>query len=727
LNAWKHAEESVRTELLLDLNRSLANELQARFPDAELDINRQGQASAEVEATTLLGKIRHWISRVTGNHEAASDTADSPPEADDTVVSTERYTEGVLDTSRIINRLYNVEEQEDHRVRGFIEAFRRLNKRTWVSLGVVILLWAGVKISGFSPSVSGVTIPVQLLNDVFLSGVVLAILLNFVSADLQDARESIEQTAVNPQNEWSGAYEDLFRTILQDTERIYEEQSDCDSDDLTFVITIDDIDRCENGTAYEILIALKSFLSVKNCLYIIPCDKQALLDHIESVDDSKYLSENNHQQNFLAKLIDIELEVSNPVPEQLDSYFDTQTENLKHDFDKGTLNILKQADFQTPRRLTRVLNRLVVLTELATNRSRTDLTSRTSATRTWRDDTDESSEPSSEDVDQEVRDKSVEEEAVGDENREEEHRENENVEDEKLVETTGESEEWDMRFLAIVAVLQESYPDLFTALIEDPYRLTQIYQSLGNGVSSTNQEGPIPYVDSLSLPEKEVARLVGFLNATMEIGLSIENPEPYLRLGGSARTTVSTFGIRLREGRTAAVLNLLDPDLVSQARYVDVIERHLVEEHATAASVLTVVEILEEFDSESQERIADGISKAVDQETEHGLLLEQLSVKQLGKLLERLEPHSISILMESYVESLIREDSIDTTRLAALSENFQNQLLEPEIQAAFQNAVLDSKQSDVLSTEGCEEVISEVNRICPQLFTPELVAGGIDD
>jgi hypothetical protein len=362
-----------------------------------------------------------------------------------------------------------------------------------------------------------IQLPTKAIVEVVFSGVFLTVLLGVFSNNLKDAQKEIKRREISPQDDWSGAYEHLFRSILDRAETKYAEANGESSEDLTFIITIDDIDRCENKTAYEILIALKSFLAVENCIYIIPCDRKALLEHLESVDDSAYLRDSINQQDFLAKLIDTELDLVEPIPGQLQEYIDEQIQDTVHSFDKRTLDVIRRAEFTTPRRITRVLNRLVVLTELATNRSDTALNSAESPTHSWR------------------------------------MRDSEATPSEDIL----ASQDWEMPFLAVVAVLQETYPSFYDKMVDDPYRLTEVYGQLHQGFES-DQKGLESYLKELSVPSKIRNNLIKFLTATVDIGMDVDDPEPYLRLGGSPLTSVETFRKRLKEGQTEALIELLE-------------------------------------------------------------------------------------------------------------------------------------------------------------------------
>jgi predicted HTH domain antitoxin len=60
------------------------------------------------------------------------------------------------------------------------------------------------------------------------------------------------------------------------------------------IISVDNLDRCESDTVYDVLVSLKTFMGNDRCLYVIPCDDEALLSHIQSIDRGEYFEENEN-------------------------------------------------------------------------------------------------------------------------------------------------------------------------------------------------------------------------------------------------------------------------------------------------------------------------------------------------------------------------------------------------------------------------------------------------
>lgn len=693
IDAWKHAEDSVRTELLLDLNRSLAENLHKRFPDADfrIDDTQGGRSSNE------------------GNSGEQGETTRN--------LTHRQY--GLLSTDTIISRLYDVEEQKQETTRGIWETVKRLNSRTWIPVVALLAIWGILQTVSWQLWLASYRIPIRPIVEIVGITVGLTIFLNLATDDLNRARTQIQRTVANPQKDWSGAYENLFRSILNEAEKEYREHSDQEDCDPTFVITIDDIDRCENETAYEILIALKSFLAVNGCIYIIPCDQDALLDHLASVDDSHYLQGVANQQDFLAKLIDTELGVTDPVPSQLEGFLNTQIDKLQHDFDTETLKVIRQANFRTPRRITRVLNRLVVLTELATSRESTHLDTAESPTRSWRSSSSSTDSTSGADK-----------KAVADG-------------------STGEATDWKMPLLGVVAVLQEAYPKFYAGLVDDPYRLTEIYGQLETGFTEASHKGLDSFFDDFSVPDENRDRLTAFLSETVELGQGAADLEPYIRLGGSPLTAINTFATRLEEGRVEALRTLLrqhelqtkgilerfgnvqdppqDQHLNTRGNspalsYVEVIENQLIQGKTNQAAVRAALELGEDFSSEDRERIATAVLEALEQHTGDIQIFQDLTPGTLAPYLEVLETREQRVtLVKQYLMGVFTEGGISEKRLEQMVDQYGDQLADEDIQTAFRETINSAYHEGNIERDELLTMIDTVKNTAPQLYTPELI------
>lgn len=696
-NAWKHAEDSIRTELLLDLNESLQVELDRRFGERA---DEQSQSTPSSAATD-------------GNREELYDRQ-----------------KGILGPEKIVDILYNAKQHEAKEKKPWREAIREVDPlfRWTLPVFVLALLVAGVL------SFSNVSIP-------FLSEVVTIVLglgaaffaLGFGSAylnsaldEIREARRNVDKTLANPQNEWSGAYENLFNAIIAGVDTQYNERqaSDTPSDVDRIIITVDDLDRCQSQTAYEILIALKSFLSHPKCIYIIPCDEDALYKHLEAADEGEYLGDTVNQQNFLAKFFETELEIPAASARRLNEYFERRCAEIDRSFDERSLEVLKDANLNTPRRITRALNRLAVLEELGHNRGVVSEVGATAAEQT--------DDPTP---------------AEGDEQESDSTTSTTDTES-TTVDAQTDTAEWDSEraFLALVSILQNDYPRFHAELERDPDLLNEVFAELSGGFSTAEHQGLDPLLEEIGVPEERRDSLLAFLNESRDVAQSIESPEPYLRLSSESPSIPDIFQARFDRNRVESLraliseqrkiiqdaetegksgqkaspiqddeLESVNSDLLQCVNYV---ERKVRDETTQYNALPTAIGIADAFSDEHQGRIADAVLAALKDERP-GDLLQDIELAAMEPVLAALPDRTE--LLRLYIQSIIDEEGLRTENFASLIDGpdkpFENQRLQEEFRETIQSA----RRRNTLSDEEFGEVLAEVRGKKRELYTPELV------
>ena len=80
-------------------------------------------------------------------------------------------------------------------------------------------------------------------------------------------------------------FEAIFRDMLNKV------KSSNDNKVNKFVIVFDNVDRCDPDTAYNTLSTIKTFMDIENCIYIIPCDDEAIKKFIS---EEANFSKNEH-------------------------------------------------------------------------------------------------------------------------------------------------------------------------------------------------------------------------------------------------------------------------------------------------------------------------------------------------------------------------------------------------------------------------------------------------
>jgi len=130
------------------------------------------------------------------------------------------------------------------------------------------------------------------------------------------------------------------------------------------VIVIDNLDRCDDNTIYELLTTIKTFLQKENIIFIIPIDDLKL---------KKFLAE-NHKLNekevdeFLRKIFDVTLKIKQFKP--LDMFHYTNKLNKKYQLNlkPDTIDIFAKEYATNPRRIIQLINNLLVEKNLLKNK-----------------------------------------------------------------------------------------------------------------------------------------------------------------------------------------------------------------------------------------------------------------------------------------------------------------------------------------------------------------------
>ncbi|HTA84290.1 MAG TPA: P-loop NTPase fold protein [Bacteroidia bacterium] len=127
------------------------------------------------------------------------------------------------------------------------------------------------------------------------------------------------------------------------------------------VVVFDNIDRCEAGIAVQALSALKTFMSLPDCFYIIPCDEGEIKKHI---------GENNNTEGILDKIFQSFIRIPPISEENKYQFIEKCIKNAEFEFteeDKAKIvQILTYAyKGDTPRQIKRFFNDFISYYRLA--------------------------------------------------------------------------------------------------------------------------------------------------------------------------------------------------------------------------------------------------------------------------------------------------------------------------------------------------------------------------
>ncbi|WP_152040271.1 KAP family P-loop NTPase fold protein [Salinigranum salinum] len=540
-DAWTHAEESIRTDLLLGIDYQLG-------------------------------------------------------EKTDTKVDGEY---GILGEDYITEELYDITEETGSEDLSYREYTARLLSHSKPVTGIVVIA-AVVLVLGVLANVLnlvGVLNPDPDLMATVNSILQIAILPLFLSLfifmakQVEDATSTLRQRY--PRKEWSGAYEQLFEEMLTDLVKKTEKKK--------VIISVDNLDRCESDTVYDVLVSLKTFMENDRCTYIIPCDDEALLSHVQSIDRGGYFEEPENEREFLRKLFQAHVRVPPFTNEAISDYArelkGQLDEDLGEDYDDEVLSVITKAYARNPRRIKQAFNRLTTLRMLAQEMEATDR---------------------------------MREGAITD----------------------------NYPFLAKVSILQEDFPEFYRALQTNPRLLDEFNDYFAGRVSESEREKELAaYFDPDENEDNgSVEGLRDFLRTTRYITddnprrfIYLSEPSYALTLGDDER-----FVQDLRTGQVDKVRDELKSLFESDEDFTPYLEaiRDTLDEWSHLNSELFnivegLMEVFSALDEDSQSRVAAVVSEyLVSADRRH--FLEDLDPHLSFPLLLKMPHRDSQILFNAY-------------------------------------------------------------------------------
>jgi len=129
------------------------------------------------------------------------------------------------------------------------------------------------------------------------------------------------------------------------------------------VIAFDNLDRCDEKSAVKILSSIKTFMGNKDCIYVIPCDENALINHLKREYDP---IDEKQPKEFLRKFFQITIHVPPQIKGDLESYVKGELEKFSEiPFDNYVNEVLIFGTEKNPRKLRQYIYNLAISYKLA--------------------------------------------------------------------------------------------------------------------------------------------------------------------------------------------------------------------------------------------------------------------------------------------------------------------------------------------------------------------------
>lgn len=235
--------------------------------------------------------------------------------------------------------------------------------KTYVStnyLGILCLaLLAVLIIVNFSPLEPETKVPVS--TGISLLGLLIAIF----GGIFQKLKIQINKPIVFAPEQFEQCFREMISKALKKRNIIdnvfaktkdYVELGECSITNLNkLVIVIDNIDRCHNEMAYQLLTDIKTFLSDEklNVVFVIPVDDVALKQNLFSKNDLC-----NEKEEFLRKFFNVTLRIKPHQTTELNSYARELNDRNKLGFNANTIALCSKEFATNPRRIIQLFNNL---------------------------------------------------------------------------------------------------------------------------------------------------------------------------------------------------------------------------------------------------------------------------------------------------------------------------------------------------------------------------------
>lgn len=147
--------------------------------------------------------------------------------------------------------------------------------------------------------------------------------------------------------------------------------------DKKLVIALDNLDRCDSELVVDILGTIKTFMESEGVVYIIACDDEALVKHLES---NKGFGPKG-ARDFLRKFFQISISIPSFIGTDLENYADKLASKLNMHLSEGVKQVLIAGAIDNPRRIKQLLNNFVASYQLAKEREEKNLLRRGAVTK----------------------------------------------------------------------------------------------------------------------------------------------------------------------------------------------------------------------------------------------------------------------------------------------------------------------------------------------------------
>jgi len=224
-----------------------------------------------------------------------------------------------------------------------------------ILVGVILIL----------PILFFVPIPIEYKFPLYVVFTLLGLLITIISGAFHQLKISVTKPHLFAPEQFEGCFREIVSNSLQKTSlasRILKwVKGDNSIKNLEkLVVVIDNIDRCSNDIAYQLLTDIKTFLSSEpySIVFVIPVDDEALRKHIiksGKESDGSY----KEKEEFLRKFFNVTVRIKPYGETDMFSFAKQISDKNNLDFKPETINLASKEYAKNPRRIIQLFNNLL--------------------------------------------------------------------------------------------------------------------------------------------------------------------------------------------------------------------------------------------------------------------------------------------------------------------------------------------------------------------------------
>ena len=133
------------------------------------------------------------------------------------------------------------------------------------------------------------------------------------------------------------------------------------------IIAIDNLDRCDDESVVSILSMIKTFLDDPKCFFIVACDQDAIITHLQG---KKERFDQRYAKEFLSKFFQVSLHIPNQIKGQLYEYAKSQLGVFGSNIEFGpdVADIFANAGTKNPRKIRQFVYNFAIAHKIASRK-----------------------------------------------------------------------------------------------------------------------------------------------------------------------------------------------------------------------------------------------------------------------------------------------------------------------------------------------------------------------